>query len=109
GTAVFRWTVELAWMRLWCGLELDEAARAVRQLRESGGLNADTLDRLEAWLALRTQSPDHAEGLLSAVAEKDVFGTLGLAVLAEQKNDRALAMQRYIEVMQGAPGDLAGA
>src|SRR6185295_6755500 len=49
------------------------------------------------------------EGQLTAVADKDVFGMLGLAVLAEQKNDRALAMQRYIDVMQRAPGDLAGA
>jgi len=100
--------VEHIWLRLWCGLELDEAARALRQLTDAGGLNTDTQARLEAWLALRTQSPDQAEGLLNALAERDVFGTLGLAVLAEKKGAQALAMQRYTEVMQRAPGELAG-
>ncbi|HMN39221.1 MAG TPA: hypothetical protein PKE29_00130 [Phycisphaerales bacterium] len=101
--------VELAWLRLWVGVQVSEAAATVAQLAEAGALDEATHARLDAWVALRTGETERADRALRAIADRDPMGALGLAVLAEVRGDEATAVVRYRDLASRSPGTDVGA
>lgn len=108
-TRIQAYLAELVWLRVWSGLQLDEAANGLQLLRDGKLTDAETMARLEAWLAMRSGDRDIADRAFTAQAERDPLSLLGLAVLAEQKGDKSLAAARYAQVAELLPADLAGA
>lgn len=108
-TRIQQYLAEMVWLRVWSGLQLDDAANGLQVLREGKATDSATMTRLEAWLALRSGDRDIADRALGAQAETDPLSLLGLAVLAEQKGDKKLAASRYAQVAQRLPAELAGA
>lgn len=100
---------EMVWLRLWTGLQTEEAAKGVQILRDQRMTDDATLARLEAWLQLRQGDVAAADAALTGLSSADPLATMGLGVLAELRGDRGAAVQRYGDVVLRLPDDLAGA
>jgi hypothetical protein len=101
--------VELTWLRLLGGLQIDEARADLADLRAAGGLEASVLARLDAWATLRTGTNEEAERAFAAMAASDDIAALGLAVCAEARADRNVASVRFEELFRRDAGNFIGA
>jgi hypothetical protein len=99
---------ELAWLRLWAGLQTEEAGKNIATLKQAGQTDADTLARLDAMLAYRTGKRTEAEAQFASRAKADPYSLLALAVMADETGDRTLAASAYRAVLTRLPADAAG-
>lgn len=100
---------ELAWMRLWSGYEVDEAATVIDSLRAENLLDETSAGRLSGWLHLRRGELDQAEGVLQPLASTDPLAELGLAGVDEARGQKARAAERYRAISSRISGTPAGA
>lgn len=101
---------EATWLRLWAGLELDQAARDLEELKKEPATDPRDSKRMDAWLKLRRGQLDEAESDLRAMAESgEVLAQLGLAVLAELRGRGEDAIDQYLAISERVPGAPAGA
>lgn len=101
-------SAELAWLRVWTGVQVDEAAAQIESIKTVAGVNADSLARLEGWLAVRRGEWDRARELLEPRAEQDPRSGLGLVVMAEARGELDAAAAGYTAHWRRMPGTLAG-
>ncbi len=100
---------ELAWLRLWAGVQTPDAVATIKELADAQALDAATQARLDAWVALRSGEMERADAALRAIAERDPLGALGLAVLSELQSDESTAVVRYRDLAWRTPGTEVGA
>jgi hypothetical protein len=100
---------EVAWLRLWAGVQTAEAAASLKELSDVGALNEATKARLEAWILVRTREYVRADAALRAIAAEDPLAALGMAVLSEVQGDKSTAVVRYRDLAWHMPGTEVGA
>ena len=100
---------EIVWLRLWTDQQLDQALLGLTKLHKNSNADASYLRRLDAWALLRKGETDAAQTALGAIAATDPYGELGLAVLAEKRNDRRAAVISYMAIAKAFGADLLGA
>jgi len=97
---------ERLWLRLWAGMDLDEAEA---DLDDPEGLGEGApLDLYRGVLLAQRGEIDAARELLAPLADADPRARLGLAVAAERAGDREGATHAYARVALDAAGELWG-
>lgn len=99
---------DLAWMRLWTGRQVEEAAAHVRSLRTDPRVGSAALQRLEAWLLLRSGEVEAGARALERLAPTDPLAELGLGVAKELAGDAAGAAAEYTAYWHRWAGTMAG-
>lgn len=107
--AIQGYIVELATLRLWTGLQTDEAGKNIQAIKAAGLVDPRVIERLDAMLAYRTGRRGDAEAVLAARAREDAHALLGIAIIADETGDRALAVSAYTAAASRAPDDVIGA
>ena len=102
-------SIDLCWLRLLTGLQLDEASKSLAALHESKQMDPSVLARFDAWLELRTGDKARAEQVLGALAPTDPLAAIGHALAAELRGDPNTAIVRNAAIARDHVGDVAGA
>lgn len=97
------------WLRLWSGLQTEDAADEMADLVAKGFLDPDGQTRLGAWLDIRRGRLDEAEVALGRSGSTDPLARLGMAVIADLRADVQTAIVRFADVVAMTPGDAAAA
>ncbi|MGE3109755.1 MAG: hypothetical protein AB7G11_06705 [Phycisphaerales bacterium] len=100
---------ELMWMRLWIGRNFDGAVKILEDMEKDPDVKQESLARFQGWVRLRRGQLDEAKQILEPLAESDPLAALGLALIAEKKDDKTGAAEQYQGVYHRVPGTLAGA
>jgi hypothetical protein len=111
GDIATRVASELVRLRTLSGLNLEEAETALDRLEASGQttLRAEAIARYRGLIAAHRGERAAAETLLGPIAENgDDLALLGLAIAAEEADDRQTAVGRYAQVARRAPGNAIG-
>jgi hypothetical protein len=98
-----------AWVALWLGAEIEDAARhldAATALLGDDGLSPEAEARFEGWVALRRRDPDRAVALLEPVSERDDAARLGLALARREMGELRDAARHLYAVYSSRPGSL---
>lgn len=97
--------LEMLWLRLLCGQEIDKAKETLEKLRGDTvrPLTEDALRRYDGWIAAHMGDTDIARDLLTPIAEKDANARFALAVCAEKEGKNAEAIEHYTKVAQAEP------
>lgn len=96
--------------RLWAGEQLDEAQADIDALLHAESINRPgpvATARITGLMALRRGELDRAQELLAAAGD-DPPARLGLAQLAEQRNDRPAALRIYAHIALSQAHRLVG-
>jgi len=103
--------VQSLYLRLWSGSQVDKAEDTIAQLVKHRGvqtLKPEAIERFRGWVAARNGEYEKAERLLRPTSLEEPFAMLGLAVAAEQVDDRRNAIRSYAQVALDEPGTLMG-
>jgi tetratricopeptide (TPR) repeat protein len=100
---------EVVWLRLWSGLQTDEAATGLSVLRKDASADAAVIRRLEGWLALRRGEDQKATTILGELAETDPLARLGLVLMQERAADVRPVVDLYADLAGEFSGELLGA
>ncbi len=103
--------LEILWLRLLCGQELDKAKATLEVLRSNTvkPLTDEALRRYDGWLAAHMGDTDIARDLLNPIADSDANARFALAVCAEKEGKSDEAIEHYTKVARVAPvSTLAG-
>jgi hypothetical protein len=101
--------LEAAWVALWLGGEIEEAAGhldAASLLLGDDGLSPEAEARFEGWMALRQHDPSRASALLEPVSEHDSAARLGLALARREAGDLRDAARDLYALYSSRPGSL---
>lgn len=101
--------LELCWLRILTGLQLDEAAKTLSDVRTSNEMNPAVIARFDAWMELRTGDKVKAEETLGALAAADPLAAIGHALAAEMRGDPNTAIVRNAAIAHKHVGDYVGA
>lgn len=101
--------LEFAWCALLANQMIPDAGTATDQLIQGGTLKDTARLTLEGWLSLRTGVTAAAEPKLREAASASPAAQLGLAVLAEERGDKAGALEGYRAVAAAVPDGPMGA
>lgn len=99
---------ESTWLRLWAGVELDQAARDLIELRGEPGTDPRDVKRMETWMKLRRGQLDEAESDLNQMGD-EVLAQVGLGVIMELRGRAEEAIAQYRRIAERVPGAPAGA
>jgi hypothetical protein len=102
-------SIDLCWLRLLAGVQLEDAGKSLAEFRASGALDQSTLARLDAWNMLRTGDKEQAERTLATLAPRDPLAAIGHALAAELRADPNTAIVRYAEIARREVGNFVGA
>ena len=100
---------ETLWLRLWSGVQLDEAAADLERLTNEGELNETAQRRYQGLLAMQRGELGSARETLEPLADKDPRSRLGLGMLAEREGRSEDAQRHYAILALGQPHALLGA
>jgi tetratricopeptide (TPR) repeat protein len=100
---------DLAWMRLWSGIQIEDAETVLKELVLEQALDPVTRARMEGWLQFRKGQYAEARATLEPLTSADPLAELGLAVMAERTGDPEAAVERYASLSRRISGTMAGA
>lgn len=100
---------DLLWMRLWAGVQVEEASALLESLRQNGLLTDDrAIARYEGLIALWKRDFARAERLLTPLADSDPRARIGLSLLEEARGNTRAAAAHLAVVALNQPGAMLG-
>lgn len=103
--------LEMAWIRLFSGHDLDTVDSLIEQLAEfaeQGLLEETALKRTQGWLAGRRGDFDEARAVLEPIAKEDTSASLGLAMTEESAGKTDAATRLYARLALEMPNSVVG-
>lgn len=106
--AAERLRLELAWLLLWLGNDVDSAITVLNGATANRPLTDEARARFDGWIALRRGQMDEARGLLEPLAATDPIARLGVALCQLQQQRRKDAARSFLAIAREQPGTLIG-
>jgi len=106
-----QWRVNLLWLTLWSGLDLEEASQTIDSLgpeEAAGIILPQAMQRYRGLLAAQQGDRAQAQALLTPLADADPRARIGLGIAAERDGDTTGALRHYAKVAMETPGTLLG-
>jgi len=100
--------LEGAWALLWLNGDLSLAKRWVEQASAHAPISDDAKARFDGMIAFRDGKTAEARALLEPIAERDLAGGVGLAMVLEAEGDMRGAARRYLVAARKSPQSAMG-
>lgn len=100
--------LEMAWVSLWLGGDLQSVPGFIAAAEESQPLSQEAKNRFEGWLAYRRGELAKAAELLTPIASNDAAAGIGLALALLDQGRRQDAARQFLAANRSQPGSLIG-
>jgi len=100
--------LEGAWSLLWLNGDLPQAKRWIAEAVDRAPISDDAKARFDGMIAFREGKTAEARTLLEPIAERDLAGGVGLAMVLEAEGDLRGAGRRYLAAARKSPQSAMG-
>lgn len=100
--------LELAWLQLWLGDDVDDAERRVSEAASRSEMDEDARARFDGWILFRQGYLDDAITTLTPLKDDDPAARLGLAMVLQEQGMLQDAARDYLTLSTEAAGTLIG-
>ncbi len=100
---------EVLWLRVWAGVQTNEAAGLLARMQEAGFLtDPEVIARYEGFIAVREGDYAKAQELLQPIAVFDPRARIGLSLLEEARGNPRAAAAQLAPLAMGQTGSMLG-